>query len=81
MFRDNLFPSASPSLSLPSLLALPPTFFSPRGQPHLLFSGEVKNSKLAGRKLGEEREYLKMVKMKECLKGVFTSANLESSLL
>lgn len=55
MFRDNLFPSASPALSLPSLLALPPTFLSPRGRPHLLFSGEVKNSKLRGRSWGEER--------------------------
>ena len=26
MFRDNLFPSASPYFSLASLLALPPTF-------------------------------------------------------
>lgn len=81
MFRDNLFPSASPSFSLPSLHALPLTFLSPRGLPHLLFSGEVKNSKLGGRRWGEEREYLKMVKMKECLQGVFSSANLESSLL
>ncbi len=67
MFRDNLFPAASPAFSLPSLLALPPTFLSPRGWPHLLFSGEVKNSKLGRRRWGEEREYLKMVKMKECL--------------
>lgn len=46
MFRDNLFPSASPAVSLRSFLALPPTSRSPRGLPHLLFSGEVKNSKL-----------------------------------
>lgn len=68
----------SPSLHYLPCLQL---FFSPRGQPHLLFSGEVKNSKLAGRKPREEGEHLKMVKTKECLRGVFTSANLESSLL
>lgn len=33
------------------------------------------------KKLGEEKEYLKMVKMSECLQGVFSSANLERSLL
>lgn len=50
VFRDNLFPAASPAFSLPSFLALPPTFLSPWGWPHLLFSGEVKNSKLEGRR-------------------------------
>lgn len=52
VFRDNLFLSASPAFYLPSFLALPPTLLSPRGRPHLLFSGEVKNSKLGGRRWG-----------------------------
>lgn len=68
----------SPSLHYLPCLQL---FFPPRGQPHLLFSGEVKNSKRAGRKPREKGEHLKMVKTKECLRGVFTSANLESSSL
>lgn len=42
-----------PSPSLPYLPCLQ-LFFPPRGRPHLLFSGEVKNSKLAGRKPREE---------------------------
>lgn len=75
--------SLQPLPPSPSLHYLPclQLFFPPRGQPHLLFSGEVKNSKLVGRKAREEGEHLKMVKTKKCLRGVFTSANLESSLL
>lgn len=64
MFRDNLFPSAYPSFpsSLPSLLALLPTFLSPRGLPHLLFSGEVKNSKPGGRRWGRKESTWKWSK-------------------
>ena len=40
------FPSASPAFSFTSFLALPPTFLSPRGWTHNLFSREVKNSTL-----------------------------------
>lgn len=67
-----------PSLHYSPFLQL---FFPPRGQPHLLFSGEVKNSKLASRKPRREGEYLNMVKTKKCLWGIFRSTNQDSSLL
>lgn len=81
LFRDSHFSFGLPHplcSAIPCPICFP--FHSPRGQPHILFSGEVKNAKLLG--CGwEVEEYLKVVKMKECLEGVFRSTNPESPML
>lgn len=51
MFRDNLC-----NASLTSIISRATTWLPPRGPPHFLFSGEVKNSKGGGGEVREGKE-------------------------